>query len=576
MGEWSQEWFNFNAKPIVDAIKTKDLKQVSIALLHMPKTYWEYIQTVFERSPEHVIIETLLIVFVLYVMIIKKPEKKNKTDKLSKEEVAGLVDEWEPEPLVSDNEEEEQVDMPIVCGMPNAMIQLKGNKEKKLNFATMDFIGMLENTSVREGIVDSLTEYGCGSCGPRGFYGTLDVHEGAEKDITAFLNTEDSIIYSDSEATITSIIPAFANRGDLIVIDKGCADAILVGAQLARCNVLYYDHNDMSALNTVLKSILKEDAKVGRKADAQRRYVVTEGLFRNTGNIVDLPRLLKICKRYCFRIILDESYSIGVLGDTGRGCCEYFDVDIMDVDVISGSLANAFGSVGGFSTGSQIVVDNQRINSSSYVFSASAPPFTSKAVSDAIQYLNKHPKIVQKLHQNVDTFHTQIYGNDHFEVVGHPDAPIVHLQFQEVLLQNFRAEYDQDWEFQVLTSLKDISAKCLHAGLAIHCMQYKRDQLQQPLPTLRFVITSYHDKKHITDAISIFSKVASDVIGSLSIYKTKKIPEAPAFDGDTKTPSSKGNTNVKSKRGRKPKTASTVSAAEDPPLALRRSRRKRS
>ena len=169
------------------------------------------------------------------------------------------------------------------------------------------------------------------------------MHIQLEQDIADFLGTEASIIYSQALSTISSVIPAFCKRGDIIVADRGVNFAIQKGLQISRSTIRWYDHNDMKSLEHVLETIEKERKK--RKSPLTRRFIVTEGIFDHDGLMSDLPKLvchsftlLWICRahvpqielklKYKYRLILDESISFGSVGRTGRGLTELYNVPV--------------------------------------------------------------------------------------------------------------------------------------------------------------------------------------------------------------------------------------------------------
>lgn len=299
------------------------------------------------------------------------------------QEVDDLVDEWAPEPLVpplSSAALSSLSKTPIIMGaagprprVTNSVIDsnlnltpanpvfdpatlLTARTKEVVNLASFNFTtppsasgttnSPKHNTDPLPGTetaIATLRKYGLGSCGPPGFYGTIDVHLALEKAISSFLGTEAAIIYSQSFATASSAIPAFCKRGDIIVADRGVNFVIQKGLQLSRSTVRWYDHNSLratgstSTLAAVLEQLEKELKR--KKAPLTRRFIVTEGLFADTGSLTDLPVLLSIAKKYKYRIILDESFSIGTLGRTGRGLTELFNVPATEVDMIIGPSA---------------------------------------------------------------------------------------------------------------------------------------------------------------------------------------------------------------------------------------------
>lgn len=480
-----------------------DATKISEAFANAPHTYYEYIRAIYERSPEHVIIETFLIVFVVYIAFVKKDKPKNKGVKLSAKEIDDLVSEWTPEPIVPPAPKDQAAKakpIGIVESHPDTHIKLQGIDRPLLNLATFDFLGLGSRQELKDTAVTALKKYGCGSCGPRGFYGTIDTHEILEKDIAKLIGTPDALTFSDTEATSSTVLPAFAKRGDLIVVDEGCNDSILVGATLARCTTFYYKHNNLDDLERVLKSVRDADKKAGRGSDCQRRYVVTESLFRNHGDVIDLPKVVALCEKYYFRLFLDESFSFGVLGANGRGITEHYGVDVADVAIICGSLAGAAAGVGGFSTGSQEVVDYQRINSAGYVFSASPPPFTSACTSEAIRIMRSEPQLFTRLRANANLAYDTLTATakSEFHITSARESPILHVRVQEKVLERVGNEAEQRAVAraicdQVMTNLQS-------KGIAVISPRYKKHQTFEPLPSVRVSVSAIHSKKDIEAA----------------------------------------------------------------------------
>ena len=156
------------------------------------------------------------------------------------------------------------------------------------NLASYNFYNFVSNENLKERAIQTLRTYGVGPCGPPGFYGTQDVHMKIEADIAAFLGTTACIIYAQAFSAISSVIPAFSKRGDIIVADKAVNYAIRKGIQISRSAVRWYEHNDMEDLQRVLARVTKEQAK----KPLTRRFIITEGLFENVGDMVDLPKIV--------------------------------------------------------------------------------------------------------------------------------------------------------------------------------------------------------------------------------------------------------------------------------------------
>lgn len=157
------------------------------------------------------------------------------------------------------------------------------------NLASYNFYNLVANESLKEKAIQTLRTYGVGPCGPPGFYGTQDVHMKTEADIAAHLGTAACIVYAQAFSTISSVIPAFSKRGDIIVADEAVNYAIRKGIQISRSTVRWYKHNDMEDMQRVLQRVTKEQAK----KPLTRRFIVTEALFENVGDMVDLPKLVR-------------------------------------------------------------------------------------------------------------------------------------------------------------------------------------------------------------------------------------------------------------------------------------------
>ncbi|CAG8699419.1 13044_t:CDS:2, partial [Ambispora leptoticha] len=243
---------------------------------------WKYIKNSHQDDPYRSLLELLLACFVVWYLFAKKYRTDNFIE-LTPQEVEELIDEWQPEPLVSSLNEKQKWELektPVIIGPPGLKPKL-ANGSTVINLASFDFLGLSNNEKIKEKAIETLRGYGVGACGPPGFYGTLDVHTEFERSVSKFLGAEESILYSQGFSTISSAIPSFCKRGDIIIVQKG--------VQISRSVVKWFDHNDMNDLERILKEIKAEDIETGRQLT--RRFIVTEGIFQNFGDIAPLPEL---------------------------------------------------------------------------------------------------------------------------------------------------------------------------------------------------------------------------------------------------------------------------------------------
>ncbi|KAL9178616.1 hypothetical protein ACHAXT_001954 [Thalassiosira profunda] len=295
-----------------------------------------------------------------------------------------------------------------------SVIDERSPPESARNFATTDYLASSSSPALRSVARSALSKYGCGSCGPRGFYGTIDAHLEVEEAMSEFLGTEQAILYSDGASAATSTVAAFAKRGDLLIVDEGVSEALLVGVTLSRANVRYFRHNDVKDLRRVLERVAAQDATLKRKATDQRRFLVVEGLYRNWGTIAPLREIVKLKEEFHYRLILDDSHGIGTLGANGRGSLEHHGLKPMvHCEILTFSLENALGSVGGMTVGSEEVVDHQRLSGAGYCFSASAPPFLSKVCLANVRRLEgRMDEVIEDLEEEEEENVTSVGGDD--------------------------------------------------------------------------------------------------------------------------------------------------------------------
>ncbi|CAL8577677.1 serine palmitoyltransferase component [Xanthoria parietina] len=385
------------------------LNEISVQFQKVPGSaiFLRYVKSSYQNDPVRSAVELFLFLFaVKYLLAPKYSTSKKSYVKLTDEEIDELVDEWVPEPLVAPQtafEEAENEKRPVIVGPTGPKSKL-ANGRIVTNVASYNFYNLAGNESLKEKAIQTLRTYGVGPCGPPGFYGTQDVHQKTEADISAHLGTTACIVYAQAFSTISSVIPAFSKRGDIIVADKAVNFAIRKGMQISRSSIRWYEHNDMMDLQNVLASVVKEQAK----KPLTRRFIITEGLFENVGDMVDLVKVVELRHRYKFRLILDETWSFGVLGRTGAGVTEHQGVSVKEVDMLVGSLAGPLCAGGGFCAGSSEIVEHQRLSASAYTFSAALPAMLATTASEVLAMLETNGEMLALVRENIKTMWAQL------------------------------------------------------------------------------------------------------------------------------------------------------------------------
>uniref|UniRef100_A0A3B4ZPK8 Serine palmitoyltransferase 1 n=1 Tax=Stegastes partitus TaxID=144197 RepID=A0A3B4ZPK8_9TELE len=458
----------------------------------------EMVQAFYEAPAYHLILEGILILWIIR-LLFSKTYKLHETYKLTEKEKEDLIEEWQPEPLVpATSKDHPSLNYVVVTGPPSHKIVIDG--KECINFASFNFLGLLDNKRVKEKALASLKKYGVGTCGPRGFYGTFDVHLELESRLAKFMKTEEAIIYSYGFATIASAIPAYSKRGDIIFVDEAACFSIQKGLQASRSFIKYFKHNDMEDLERLLKEQELEDQKNPRKARVTRKFIVVEGLYINTADICPLPDLVKLKYKYKVRIFLEESMSFGVLGEHGRGVTEHFGVNIDDIDLISANMENAVASIGGFCCGRSFVIDHQRLSGQGYCFSASLPPMLAAAAIEALNIMEEDPGKGSVCCCLLQYAPLKTPG---LKLVGVPFAPALHLQLE-------KSSGCRNSDMQLLRSIVDY---CLEKHVVLTLARYlEKEERFLPPPSIRVVVTIEQTEDDIQKAVSCIKEAASALL----------------------------------------------------------------
>ncbi|WUR02892.1 serine palmitoyltransferase 1 (LCB1) [Vairimorpha necatrix] len=338
----------------------------------------------------------ILELFLIYVIIRFRHKVKKPTIELPEKIRMKLIKDFKPSELLENP--------------PGDFLVEKKYSKKFLNLASYDCfqIGNLLKDESKE-IINS---YGIGTCGPPTFYGTLDCHLSLQDKISEILGTGDSLLYSNSYTCVHSVISCFSTKSDYIFYPKNANEAIIRGINLSKSKC--YEFDNLETLENLLK--LYFNKKVNN-------FVIIEGLSKNEGEIINLKKILEFKEKYNFKIILDESLSIPFLDM--RGVCGYFNVPSKLIEIRIGSFSYGFSSCGGFFTGDKLLTDYQRLNSSSYVFSASLPGVLSnfnRLVFDMkFDYL--------RIRRKIKIFHKN-FKSEKYEIISNIKSPIILIRLK--------------------------------------------------------------------------------------------------------------------------------------------------
>jgi 8-amino-7-oxononanoate synthase len=272
------------------------------------------------------------------------------------------------------------------------VVQIEG--KKMIMAGSNNYLGLTAHPWVKEAAIKAVEKYGTGCSGSRYLTGTLDLHIELEGKLAAYFETEAVLLFSTGYQTAQGIIPTLVQKGEYVVSDKdnhACIVAADLMAKGAFAEFKRYKHNEMDDLESVLKRIGKDKAKL----------IVSDGVFSTTGEIVHLPRLVELAKEYNARILIDDAHSVGVIGKGGRGTGSHF--GLMDqVDMTMGTFSKTFASLGGFVAGSERVINYIKHHAPALIFSASPTPASVAAAMAALEILLEEPWRVDRLVANAD------------------------------------------------------------------------------------------------------------------------------------------------------------------------------
>ncbi|MDO9324660.1 MAG: pyridoxal phosphate-dependent aminotransferase family protein [Methanoregula sp.] len=274
----------------------------------------------------------------------------------------------------------------VVESEQNPEVIVEGRK--MIMLGSNNYLGLTSHPKVKEAAIAAVKQYGSGCAGTRFLNGTLNIHVKLEEKLASFFHKEAALTFSTGYQTNLGIISSLAGKHDVVVIDKLDHASIIDACRLSYAEVKKFKHNDMGSLEYVL-----------RESGNRGKLVVVDGVYSMEGDIAPLPDIVKVCKKYGARIMVDDAHGIGVLGKTGRGTVEHFGME-KEVDIIMGTYSKSLASIGGFVAASEEVIHYMKHTSRQLIFSASPPPASVAAVIAALDIIDTEPERRERLWQN--------------------------------------------------------------------------------------------------------------------------------------------------------------------------------
>jgi len=262
------------------------------------------------------------------------------------------------------------------------------NGKKMIMVGSNNYLGLTNHPKVKEVVIEAVKKYGSGCAGSRFLNGTLDIHVQLEEKLAKFIRKESALVFSTGFQVNLGVISALVGKDDVVIIDKMDHASIIDGCRLTYGEVKKFRHNDMADLERVLE-----------KNNGRGKLIIVDGVFSMEGDIVNLPGVVKLAKKYGARVMVDDAHGIGVLGKTGRGTAEHFGLE-NEVDLVMGTYSKSLASIGGFIAGSEQVVHFIKHFARALIFSASPPPASVAAVSAALDIIDNEPDRIERLWKN--------------------------------------------------------------------------------------------------------------------------------------------------------------------------------
>lgn len=351
--------------------------------------------------------------------------------------------------------------------------------QKVLNFCANNYLGLSANQKLVEAAQKALDTHGYGMSSVRFICGTGDLHKELEQKLADFFGTEDTILYASCFDANGGVFEPLLTAEDAIISDALNHASIIDGVRLCKAQRYRYANADMNDLEEKLK-----------EAQAQRfRLIVTDGVFSMDGNVAPLDKIHELATRYNAMIMVDESHSAGVVGDTGRGVTELYNLK-GKIEIITGTLGKAFGgAIGGFTTGKKEIIEMLRQRSRPYLFSNSIPPLVAAAGIRMIEMMTETNELQDKLHFNTKYFLEKMM-NAGFDIKPTQSAICAVMLYDARLSQ-------------------EMAARLLNEGIYVTGFYYP--VVPKGEARIRVQLSAAHEKEHLDKAIAAFKKIGREL-----------------------------------------------------------------
>ncbi len=366
----------------------------------------------------------------------------------------------------------------IIVSPQGAEITLESG-QKVLNFCANNYLGLSNHPELVKAAKEGLDHHGYCMSSVRFICGTTDLHKKLEQKIAEFFGTEDTILYAAAFDANGGVFEPLLTAEDAIISDSLNHASIIDGVRLCKAQRFRYQSADMDDLETQLKAAQNTRFKV----------IVTDSVFSMDGHVPNVKRIVELANQYGAMVMLDESHSAGVVGKTGRGATELYDVR-GQVELITGTLGKSFGgAIGGFTTGKKEIIEMLRQRSRPYLFSNSLPPMVVNAGIRMFEMMSETNELQDRLHSNTDYFLSKMTDAG-FDIRPTQSAICAVMLYDAKLSQ-------------------DMAAKLLEEGIYVIGFYYP--VVAKGLARIRVQLSAAHTQEHLDKTIAAFIKVGKEL-----------------------------------------------------------------
>jgi glycine C-acetyltransferase len=351
--------------------------------------------------------------------------------------------------------------------------------ENVLNFCANNYLGLANSPELVEAAKKALDTHGYGMSSVRFICGTGDLHKALEAKISEFFGTEDTILYAACFDANGGVFEPLLSAEDAIISDALNHASIIDGVRLCKAVRYRYANADMAELEECLK----------RAQEQRHRLIVTDGVFSMDGNVAPLDKIYELANKYNAMVMVDESHSAGVVGRTGRGTTEQFNLR-GKVEILTGTLGKAFGgAVGGFTTGKKEIIAMLRQRSRPYLFSNSIPPMIAAAGIRMFEMMSETNELQDRLHSNTEYFITKMTEAG-FDIKPTQSAICAVMLYDAPLSQEFAARLQKE---------------------GIYVTGFYYPVVPKGQARIRVQVSAGHKKEHLDKCVEAFTKIGREL-----------------------------------------------------------------